>query len=204
MVTSNTANILDVRLANGNKCKIKNTKLVGYCHCKHHSGYLTAALLREKDCLAKRCLYLEKHEDHPFWIQLQKENEKREKEKAKHISSLSEIRSRLVNSDETLEELVKAAQQICDEEGFPIVITNIAHKSNAEVDYEYIINYVSDDLYDDWHAYFNLALLLGKKCGGKYTLKHVKLPNGEYASIDDWNTEEKIKRLRIDNPCQPE
>ncbi len=176
----------EFRLADGTWRKIKETKLIGYCHCKHHSGYLTAALLREKDCLAKRCLYLEKHEDHPFWIQLQKE-----KAKANHRPSLSDIRSRLANPDEKLEALVTAAQQICDDEGYPIVITNIAHKSNAEVNYEYIINYVSDDLYDDWHAYFNLALLLGKKCGGKYTLKHVKLPNGEYASIDDWNNRRK-------------
>ena len=191
MADEDKINIQEFRFADGTWRKIKETKLIGYCHCKHHSGYLNAALLRERDCIAKRCLYLEKYEAHPFWIQLQKENEKREKEKAKHISSLSEIRSRLVNSDKKLEELVKAAQQICDEEGFPIVITNISHKSGAKFDYEYIINYVSDDLYDDWHNYFNLALLLGKKCGGKYTLKHVKHPDGEYASINDWNNRRK-------------
>ena len=60
MITSKTANVLDVRLANGNKCKMKDTKLLGYCHCQLHEGYLTAAILCEHDCIKKQCHHLEK------------------------------------------------------------------------------------------------------------------------------------------------
>jgi len=187
MITSKTANVLDVRLANGNKCKMKDTKLLGYCHCQLHEGYLTAAILCEHDCIKKQCHHLEKYASHPYWAYL----EWKKKEKAKHRTTMKEIRSKLINTDIEMEKLVVAAQRLADGMDYPIIITRIAHKATSDKDYEFVINYVSDDLFDDWHLYFDLAISLAKCYGGKYTLRHLKLPNGKYASINDWNNRRK-------------
>lgn len=50
----------------------------------------------------------------------------------------------------------------------------------------YIINYVSDVLANDWYDYFDLALTMAKCNGGKYYLRHMRFPNGDYVSISDW------------------
>ncbi len=99
---------------------------------------------------------------------------------------MKDLQNRLIGIEEELEKLVEAAQGIADRMGYPIIITRVSRKADSSNDYEYIINYVSDDRYNDWHEYFDLVLFLGKCHGGRYTLRHLKHPNGEYASIDDW------------------
>ena len=78
------------------------------------------------------------------------------------------------------------AQIIANENKYPIIITRIAQKNDGKP-YEYVINYVSDQKYCDWKLYFDLAKALGKKHGGKYILKHVKKPDGSFATIADGN-----------------
>ena len=82
--------------------------------------------------------------------------------------------------------LLEAAQGIADRLEYPIIITRVAPKISSTNKYEYIINYVSDLRTDDWHDYFDLALLKGKCHGGRYTLKHMKFPNGDYVLTSDW------------------
>lgn len=182
MLTGDMTNVLDIHMANGCKCKMKESKIIGFCHCRLHKGYLNASILKEHECLRKNCFYLEKYEDRPFWVQREKAKEKKLKSK----EQMKALQNRLLGIEEELEKLVEAAQGIADRMGYPIVITRVSRKADSSNDYEYIINYVSDDRYNDWHEYFDLVLFLGKCHGGRYTLRHLRHPNGEYASIDDW------------------
>jgi len=187
MLTGEMTNVIDIHMANGCKCKMKESKIIGYCHCRLHKGYLNSYILKEHECLKKNCFYLEKYEDRPFWTQREKKKEKKQKNK----EQMKILKNKLLGIDAELEKLVDAAQRLADGMDYPIVITRIAHKVTSDKDYEFIINYVSDDLFDDWHLYFDLAISLAKCYGGKYNLRHLKLPNGKYASINDWNNRRK-------------
>lgn len=58
-------------------------KPCGYCWNKIHRGLLSVKLLKKHKCLQKHCEFLQKYEDHEFWInreriqQLRKERKKR-------------------------------------------------------------------------------------------------------------------------------
>ncbi len=66
---------------------------IGYCYCQIHPGYLTEAILKEKNCIAHNCRWLKKFEDHNFWVnreerkQGKKEN-KRLKREVEHNENL--------------------------------------------------------------------------------------------------------------------
>lgn len=39
-----------------------------YCHSGQHQGYMSVKMVKRKKCTAKQCPYLEKYEDHPYWV----------------------------------------------------------------------------------------------------------------------------------------
>ena len=52
-----------------------------------------------------------------------------------------------------------------------ILITSVTRINS----HRYIINYVSEDRYNDWSEYFSLALMLREYFnGGTYILNHIK------------------------------
>lgn len=65
--------------------KYHSKKPCGYCWMKKHRGYLTVSLLKQHKCLEKKCVYLQKFEQHSYWKQLENEKkkmrEKRERER---------------------------------------------------------------------------------------------------------------------------
>lgn len=157
---------------------IKSSSVVGYCHCDRHKGFLTKQLHKSHECAAKQCPFLEKFEDYPYWKNLELEKRKKAYRRNEERRRLSKKEA----ADNALLKLAREAQLYCYEAGFPIVIT----KLRMTEDTNYIVNYVSDNLYNDWALYFGLALFLGKKYRKKFMLRHVKLPDGGYASTDDW------------------
>ena len=44
---------------------------IAYCHHAKHNGYLNEKLIKQHDCLNKRCPYLHKYEEKPYWIKRQ-------------------------------------------------------------------------------------------------------------------------------------
>lgn len=44
------------------------TKCIGYCNSKSHKGFITISMLKEHQCLQKKCYYFDPVEDHPQWI----------------------------------------------------------------------------------------------------------------------------------------
>lgn len=171
-----------VPLIDGISHRVDTRSVVGYCHCSKHKGYLNITLLKSHDCIKKECVYLEKFEDYPFWIQymnLQKQKERRKRAK-KHSIECKE------SAERKMEKMIESAQNIADRLGYRILVIKVVPRFDTKENYEYIVNYISDNQYDDWHFYFDLALTLGKCFGGKYILKHIKKPDGNYAVFSDW------------------
>ena len=50
--------------------EIHITKAVGYCRRK--GCYLTCRTLKKHECLCKQCHFLDKHEEHEYWLQREK------------------------------------------------------------------------------------------------------------------------------------
>ena len=182
----NCIHFLKLPLIDGTYRSVAVKNIAGTCHNNIHKGYLDIKLIKQHDCINKKCPFLERFEDYPFWINqanLAREKAHRRRERAKanerseKTKALSAVRMNI---------LLEAAQGIADRLGYQIIITRVAPKVSSAKKYEYIINYVSDLRTDDWHDYFDLALLMGKCHGGRYTLKHMKFPNGDYVLTSDW------------------
>lgn len=182
----NRIHFMKLPLIDGTYRSVAVKNIAGTCHNNIHKGYLDIDLLMRHDCINKKCPFLEKFEDYPFWItKSNKEREKAQKrivraktnEKLEKTRALSALRMNI---------LLEAAQGIADRLEYPIIVTRVAPKRSSTNKYEYIINYVSDLGTDDWHEYFDLALLMGKCHGGRYTLRHMRFPNGDYVLTSDW------------------
>ena len=50
------------------KGQTKPDRAVGYCHYRKHQGYLSLKQLKAHGCLGKQCPYLQKYEDHAYWV----------------------------------------------------------------------------------------------------------------------------------------
>lgn len=155
------------------RMNISVSRLIGYCHIRNHPGYLTAQLLREHECLRKKCPFLERFETADFW-------------KARQVSKQCK-KKRLLSENmknETLNELIELAQQFANNLEYPIVITSIT--DNLYCDGEYIINYVSDRAINDSHTYAELKRRMHKYLGKQFVLRHIKHPDGGFATIEDY------------------
>ena len=119
MLTGDMTNVLDIHMANGCKCKMKESKIIGFCHCRLHKGYLNASILKEHECLRKNCFYLEKYEDRPFWVQREKakENKLKSKEKMKALG-FSYFK---VNDGENCDDLLKKINEAKKSDKPPLI-----------------------------------------------------------------------------------
>ncbi len=70
----------------GSRCRYK--KCIGFCNNKCHKGFVTVNLLKQHECIQKKCTFLDPMEDHPFWIaRAQKKKRKAESRKQKKIEN---------------------------------------------------------------------------------------------------------------------
>lgn len=81
------------RTIDGKKCS-KEAR-VGYCWCKLHQGFLTAALLKEHKCIEQKCVYFQKYEDAQYWKEKEKTRQKRKEAQAK--AKEKELKENFVN-----------------------------------------------------------------------------------------------------------
>lgn len=58
--------------------EISEKRVVGYC--KRHHCYVSSTQIKQKECLKKQCLHLDKHE-HEFWRQRELTKERRRQRK---------------------------------------------------------------------------------------------------------------------------
>lgn len=152
--------------------------VVGYCHCDTHPGYICKDTFKKHDCIGKQCVFFEKFNDFPYWIS---------KEREKQIKKERRLNKKTKKSEENNDskKIIKIADKAIEVLGYPIIITRVAPvKEKGNV---YIINYVSNQAANDWYKYKDLIEQIQKQRIGGYVLKHTKKPNGEYATIYDWN-----------------
>jgi hypothetical protein len=152
--------------------------LVGFCHCEHHKGYLDVSTLQKKECIKKGCHYLRKFDDYPYWINRFNRKENIAKEKRKRAEKEASQKKVLMKYDCMRD----VAQDIADRYSMDIIITRVTSRHEGE----YIINYVSDSGYDDWTEFTDLIYPMTRQYNGRYILNHIKTPNGNYATINDY------------------
>ena len=184
--TENCVHAIRLPLIDGSYRSVAVKSIVGMCRNNIHRGYLNIDLLEQHDCIKKDCPFLEKFEDYPFWVKQDRiANTKAIQKKKRENSRLKLERAKAI-SDDKMNTLLESAQNIADKLNYSIIITRVAPQRTSEAKYEYIINYVSDLLANDWHNYFDLVVTMAKCHGGKYYLRHMRFPNGDYVSISDW------------------
>ena len=89
-------------------------------------------------------------------------------------------------ADRKTDSLKNTAQNLADKLDYNIIITRVAYDNSSESQDSFIVYYVSKYPYNDWYKFVELVKVLNNCHGGKYMLKHVKLPNGNYATLSDW------------------
>ena len=59
--------------------EFEKSRACGYC--RHHHKYLTVKQVRQHECLAKQCWYLQKNESHDWWRQREVVKQRRRERK---------------------------------------------------------------------------------------------------------------------------
>lgn len=171
-----------VRLINGEKMYVSDPKLVGYCHYKLHKGYISLNILKDHRCVKKDCPFLEKFEDHAYWItekRIKKAVEKH-KQEIKDILRFKKERERQLEIH--INDMYEEISILAHEMNFDIIVCSVRKIDSNK----YIIFYVSDNTYDDHLNYVLLARTARYLFSEWFILKHIKLPDGRYASKSDW------------------
>lgn len=154
--------------------------IVGFCHCKVHTGHLLKSTMKKHECISKQCPFFHKFEDYPYWVG--KENRKKEIEKQK--KKLQYQNNMKIHFQRRFENVRRIAQNAIDVRGLPLVVTSVAlQKPN-----KYILNYVSNESKDDSDEYSKLIDKLNQIGIGKFYLKHIKNINGYYATIAEYKS----------------
>ena len=163
---------------------VRKEKIVGFCKCDKHKGWLTDNLAKSHHCEEKQCVFLQKMKDHEFWEHTRLLKEKRKKRK-NLIKEIKEKRSATdFNRKQRLQRMKNFAQNIVDFYNYPIILTRIAFidEKNREV----VLNYISDLNYNDYKKYNEILIQLGKQYKCHFLLKKGRRPDGRYATRKDW------------------
>lgn len=156
------------------------SSIVGFCHCKTHTGHLLHSTMMQHECIAKNCPCFQKFEDYPYWIN--KKNKRMEVEKRKKKQQYQNDMRK--HYKRRLENIKYIAQNAIDVRGLPIIVTSVTlHKPN-----KYTLNYVSNESKDDSNEYGKLIEKLNKKGIGEFSLNHIKNINGYYATIAEYKS----------------
>lgn len=168
---------------------VKKSKIVGFCRCDIHRGWLTDNIAKTHNCEAKNCVFLQKINEHEFWERTTKKAEKRKQQK-ELIKEIKEKKAKTnFNRENHLKRMKNFAQNIVDYFNYPIILTRI--KLINEEKREIILNYISDKNYNDYKTYNEIAIQLGKQYGYHFLLKKVRRPDGRYATREDWYNHNK-------------
>jgi len=155
---------------------VKNANIVGYCHLQQHPGYVTRTVLQTHRCVQKKCSFLEKYTECPYWRSREGYLERKKSEQLMQKIVLEK-------EEQEREEVKEKARQVANlyEE---VLITSVLLKSDAK---EYLIFYVSPNKTDDSKKYEAIVENLKDMYGEKYSfsLKHIK-KDGEYINTKEY------------------
>lgn len=168
-----------VNLIGGVYATVDTPSLVGYCHNDDHKGFLTVGIMNEHDCISKGCHYFERFEDYPYWKKY------RHKEELKELAKVK--RQRRKENEQRHADKIKARDDRFIERAYKVAselgINNFKIISIREYDNGFTVFYTSNKSVNDWYDFREIAFAMNKTFHKKFTLKHIKLPDGSYATI---------------------
>ena len=156
--------------------------LVGYCHCGLHKGFVTKNLYKHHACAEKKCPFLEKFHDYPYW-----ENKRKMEQEKAYQKDLERRRKMKVQAEkEWLEKHLNGvsndAEKLSRKWKYDIAVTSVKRTGMGE----YTIFYVSNRRDNDWASYMKLSRILSALYNARFTLTRVVMPDGRFATIGDW------------------
>ncbi len=163
---------------------VRKDKIVGYCRYPLHRGWLLRVIAEEHQCYSKKCPFLERVEDNPYWkecasITAKKKKRKREIKKKQEARTLKAAQAEIV-----LENIKNRATNLARNNGYEIIITRAGLVPNKGK--LHVINYVSDKTENDYAEYMSICDQLRAEFHCPFILLKVKKPNGDYCTIDEW------------------
>ncbi len=170
--SSNSTEYISVKLVGGGQVVTAVKNVVGYCHFAEHRGAITRTILKNRECAKKECHYFERCKDNTYWIAYDQMHAAQQQKKESRKRMLQEMKKQQMHYTEI-------AQRIADDLGYDIKVMEV--KKTEQNDY--ILYYISENDYNDWYLYFDLAKNYEKTVGGRVELKHIKDMNGNYAII---------------------
>ena len=158
-------------LASGAMDIVNKKNLIGFCHYSKHRGFITRSVLKTHNCDGKMCHYLEKFEDHPFWIERKKQKDRKKTSKL--------IAKNTAKNKEKKEEAYKAiAIQLAKKLHYRIEIISV-RKDGSEN--KYISYYISPNSSDDREYFSGIKAGLERSIHCPVELRHIKEADGSYA-----------------------
>ena len=174
--------IVTVKLIDGHMHRIDSESVCGFCRYKLHRGYLSIALLKQHECLEKKCAFLYKLERCPFWERLEHKLQEKKENKIKKAERLELEKQKKLEIEQKCNEVAEFTQRFLDKTDLnTLVIRVIECKSSSG----YIINFVSDRDYDDNYAYENIEQIVADEFGCKIQMRHIRTPEGAYLTHED-------------------
>ena len=169
----------DVRLIGGAYATVDTPAIVGFCHNEDHKGIITVTILNQHGCIAKGCHYFEKFEDYPFWARYERKINQTKIDAEKKCRRKENEERHQANIKSQEDKLISRAYQFASSLGFD-TFRIISIRKNDE---GYTIFYISDTPENDWYEFREIAFAMNKAFHKKFTLKHVKTPDGDYAVL---------------------
>ncbi|MCC8080160.1 MAG: hypothetical protein LIO57_08955 [Oscillospiraceae bacterium] len=173
----------EVRLINGTLACIPVKRLVGFCRNGIHRGFLNKNLLVEHQCIEKACPFFEKFEDYPYWTNLENQERATAKKKQRDKERRQAEEEKLTHSLQMMEAYI---YEHIIERGYPIEITRVSMLNDGKKSYV-LINYVSRCSFDDSRYYQSIRGVISLHFCKRSVLRHVKAPNGEYVTTEQWH-----------------
>lgn len=174
---------IEIRIVTGERLIKPKNYIIGYCHFPGHKGGITRKIIKEHECLKKNCTFLEKYNDNPYWAEIQTLQASKAKRK-RIIKQIKAEKATIQKQRNAIADIYyEIALCIIDELGYDLKILSIKKIANMR---KLILIYVSNNQYNDWYQYLDLAREFGKKTGYYIELKHAKDIAGSYATFDDY------------------
>lgn len=171
--------VVKARLIGGSVVRVCRGNIVGFCHIQTHPGKLTKNLLREHECLEKKCPFLEKYEDSPFWIDYQRRclarSSAKQNKKKKKIALDAEAA--------LLSDLRVAFQMCADFTDSPMDVIRV----DLPNPWTYRIFYISDNRFADGNRFPEfLEVMREKYHHHRIILRHIKDVDGHFVTRDEY------------------
>ena len=171
-----------VKLVAGNMENINSRRIVGWCRFWKHRGVVTKDILKSHGCLEKHCFLLERYESYPFWQDYERKEQQRK--------ALKETKKQARERERWEEEQVKKVEVLYREtvlrEAVRLGHTDFELVRVRLEETQVVLLYVSNNTYNDWSKFFDIAREVGRVFGQKIILRHVKDKNDRYVTIDNW------------------